>query len=61
MKSGIRTTEFWLMAIVIIGYFFLTALGKDVDIAKIMSLIGGALGFGGMRTLLKRRQEEHGK
>ena len=54
MNIGVKTSEFLLVAIVIIGIFTLIGLGKlEADITSLGSLITLALGYGIQRTLLK--------
>lgn len=56
MNRGVKTSEFLLPAIVLIGIFTLIGIGKlPADMTTLGALVTLALGYGAQRTFLKAK------
>lgn len=61
VNVGIKTSEFLLPAIVLVGIFTLIGIGKlPADITSLGALVTLALGYGVQRTILKAKTNGNG-
>lgn len=55
MRIGVKTTEFALLAIVLVGMFTLIGIGKlEADMVTLGSMLAAVLGYGLQRGLVKK-------
>lgn len=55
MNIGVKTSEFLLLAMVIVGIFALIGVGKlPADMTTLGSMLAAVFGYGAQRTWLKK-------